>query len=84
MGGRQSPVPHRLMEKRTENLIAFANSVKTAKAYRSELLKQATELIQQDTANKTKERIIAHRTIREINEQCQLLEQIINSFSNIT
>ena len=62
----------------------FANSVEPAKAYRSELLAQATELIQQDAANKTKERVIAHKTIREINEQSQLLEQIINSLSTPT
>ena len=70
------------MNERQQNKIEFANAVKKAKAYRTELLCKLSGLITIDTENTAKERIISHATIREINQQCQLLEQLIVSLSD--
>jgi len=65
------------MNERHEKKIAFVNAVKQAKAYRTELLIKLSGLITIDKENKANELLVEHRTIRELDEQCQLLEKLI-------
>ena len=66
------------MNKRQEHLQAFTNSVKQGRAYRRELIKQILALVKEDDQNEAKITVVEHRTIRELNDQCQKLEQVIS------
>lgn len=65
------------MNERQEKKIAFANTVRQAKAYRNELLAKVSGLVTIDNENKANEFVVEHKTIRELNEQCQLLEKLM-------